>query len=188
MEPELSAQIVSFIARANDTLQDVHDWSTGTATGGPGEDGFYPIRNLSGQSNLALSPAGVAARMPTGQPFDWLFDCYGPREMVRVATGLSPLRAPRALIVTEVRAFAIAPDLSPAQTLGIRLNVLVNGGSILSSPLRILPGQLSSKADGTPQPVIATPRIPDDAPVTIEVEAAGSGAQGLMVYLKGNHE
>ncbi|MDQ1229266.1 hypothetical protein [Sphingomonas sp. SORGH_AS_0879] len=188
MEPELSAQIVSFIARANDTLQDVHDWSTGTATGGPGEDGLYPIRNLSGQSNLALSPAGVAARMPTGQPFDWLFECYATREMVRVATGLSPQRAPRALILSEIRVSVDAADVSPSQTYGLRMNVRVNGASILSSPVRILPGQLSSKAEGTPQPVIATPRIPDDALVTWDVELEGSGAQGLKGYLKGHYE
>ncbi|WP_454278973.1 hypothetical protein [Sphingomonas sp. Marseille-Q8236] len=185
------AQVADFVAvwqAWGNSVDQFNAWMMGTATGGPNGDGRYPLTNRGGQVVLVMCPAKLATLVPTGQPFDWLFDCYSPREMVRVATGLSPLRAPRVLILSEIRASVIVADMSSAQTYGIRINVRVAGTSILSAPLRILPGQLSSKADGTPQPTISTPRIPDDALVSIDVEAEGSGARGLVVYLKGNYE
>lgn len=188
LTPQNIADFIAVWTAWGVSVDQFNAWSMGTADGGPNKDGRYPLTNRGGAQVLVPCPAKITTLVPTGQPFDWPFECYGPREMVRVATGLSPLRAPRALILSEVRAFVTVADLSPSQTYGIRIDVLVNGTSILSAPLRILPGQLSSRADGTPQPVIATARIPDDAIVTINVDLEGSGAQGLVVYLKGNRE
>ncbi|WP_454280200.1 hypothetical protein [Sphingomonas sp. Marseille-Q8236] len=188
LTPQNVADFIAVWQGWSNSVDQFNAWMMGTATGGPNGDGRYPLTNRSNETALVMCPAKLATLVPTGQPFDWLFDCYGAREMVRVATGLSGLRAPRVLILSDIRAFVDVADMSPLQSYGIRMNVRVAGTSILSAPLRILPGQLSSKADGTPQPVIATPRIPDDALVSIDVEAEGSGARGLKVYLKGYYE
>ncbi|MEK9213135.1 hypothetical protein [Sphingomonas sp. 2378] len=58
---------------------------------------------------------------------------------------------------------------------------------MLSAPLLIKPGALSSRAEGTAQPVIAAPAIPDDAEISVDVLAEGMGARGLRVMLVGNY-
>ncbi|KQO51164.1 hypothetical protein [Sphingomonas sp. Leaf257] len=125
--------------------------------------------------------------MPTGQPVDLILQCYADQAVVRVGSRLSPVRVARPLTITGLRASLVLADQSPVETGGLRLDVKVNGASMLSAPLLIKPGQLSSRAAGIAQPVISAPAIPDDAEISVDVVAEGLGARGLRVMLVGNY-
>lgn len=170
------------ISISTQTLADqLRTWAAGTATGGPAGDGRYPVGTAS-----PLSPAAMAARLPTGQPIDLTIECFANQAIVRPGTRVAAVRASCAMTLTSVRASLFAPDQSALGTGGLRIDILANGASILSAPLRILPGQLTSQAVGTPPATLATISIPDDAEISVNVLAAGLGTKGLYVVLIGS--
>jgi len=161
--------------------------ATGSAQGGPNGDGLYPFTNRGGATVMVPCLAKIASSVPTGQPVDLILQCYADQAVVRLGSRLSPVRAARPLTISGIRGSLVLADQSPADTGGLRIDVKVNGVSMLSAPLLIKPGQLSSRAAGTAQPVISKPTIPDDAEISVDVVAEGVGARGLRVMLVGNY-
>lgn len=187
IEPEDVPWLRVWQQRVAELLGDMHAWATGAADGGPAGDGYYPIQNLSGQSPSSISPAALAARVPTGQPMMLTIACRSDDEAVRVDTRSGWRFAPRALTITSVGAAVSLPDQSAAGTDGIRIDLLVGGASILSAPLRILPGKRMSWAADTPQPGIVAPSVPARAEIVVAVLAEGVGALGLQIDIAGNY-
>jgi hypothetical protein len=100
-----------------------------------------------------------------------------------LATGASVayVRAPQAFTLTAVRSSVLVDSSSGLVTVAIK-----NAGSdILSTDLSIDATEFTSVTAATPA-VISAPAIGDDALLTIDITAAGTGAKGLIVTLIGH--
>lgn len=62
----LVAQITATVTLENRAIQLIADWYVGTATGGPNNNGQYPLRNSEGIEYLVPSPALLAEVMEKG--------------------------------------------------------------------------------------------------------------------------
>lgn len=90
------------------------------------------------------------------------------------------VRAPDAFTLTEVRASLLTESSSSP----VRVDVSVNGASILYPVITIDQGEKTSLTAATP-PVIEDGTIADDDEITIDIVSAGTGAKGLIVTLIG---
>jgi len=103
-------------------------------------------------------------------------------ETTAITTGAAKItfRAPYAFTLTAVRA-----SLTTASSSGLpEFDIKKNGVSVLSTQITIDVGELTSTAAATP-PVIATTAIADDDQITIDFNAAGTGATGVKIALIG---
>lgn len=91
------------------------------------------------------------------------------------------VRAPRAFTLSEVRASLLEASSSGP----VRVDVSVNGASILYPLITIDQGEKTSETAATP-PVIETDEIADDDEITIDIVSEGATAKGLIVTLKGS--
>jgi len=99
---------------------------------------------------------------------------------ITTGTGKVTFRASNALTLTAVRASLNTASSSGAVTVDIN----VNGVTILSTKLTIDEGEKTSVTALTPA-VISNTAIADDDEISIDIDAAGSGAKGLKVTLIG---
>lgn len=101
-----------------------------------------------------------------------------------VGTEVVTLRLPFAFVsITEVRASLTNPSTSGVVT----VNVKVNGTSLFSTNLTIDANETTSTT-ALVQPVLSPGNhgpLPDDAEVTVDIVAAGTGASGLKMSLIG---
>lgn len=99
-----------------------------------------------------------------------------------VGIGKTTFRAPWAMALTGVRA---SVQTAPAGA-ALQVDVNVNGASIFSTPLTIDAGEKTSVTAAVAA-VLATTAIPDDAEITIDIDAVGStsAGKGLKVVLLG---
>ncbi len=169
------------------SVDQLNAWSMGTAGGGPGGDGRYPLTNRAGTVVLIPCPAKIASLVPTGQPMMMSIDCYSDDEAVQANARAGWRFAPRALTIAAIGASVLQPDQSPVGTDGIRIDLLVDGASILSTPLRILPGVRMSWAAGTSQPTIVAPTIARRSEIVVAVLSGGVGALGLKIDIEGHY-
>ena len=103
-------------------------------------------------------------------------------EATPITTGAAKItfRAANALTLTAVRASLTTPSSSGP----VQVDVNVDGVSILSTKITIDEGEKTSVTAAIP-PVLSDTTIPDDAEITIDIDAAGTGATGLKVALIG---
>lgn len=103
-------------------------------------------------------------------------------ETTAITTGVGKVtfRMPYAFTVTGVRA-----SLTTASTSGLpTFDINENGGSILSTKLTIDVNEKSSTTASTAA-VITDTALADDAEITIDVDATGTGAAGAKIYIIG---
>lgn len=103
-------------------------------------------------------------------------------ESTAITTGAAKVtfRMPRAVTLTDVRA-----SLSTASSSGApAVDVNEAGVSIFSTTLTIDASEKTSTTAATPA-VISDANIADDAEITIDIDAAGTGAKGLKVTFIG---
>jgi hypothetical protein len=127
------------------------------------------------KSMLALTAADIA-----DAPAEFCIAL--PDETTPITAGPAKVtwRAPYAFTITSVRA-----SLSTASTSGIlSVNINENGTSILRTELTIDQGARTSVTAITPV-VISNPAVTDDAEITMDVDASGTGAKGLKVWILG---
>lgn len=101
-------------------------------------------------------------------------------ETTAITTGTAKLtwRAPRALVVTNLRA-----SLSTASSSGIpTVDINEAGTTILSTKLTIDANEKTSVTAATPY-VLSDTVIADDAEITFDIDVAGTGATGLKVKI-----
>ena len=103
-------------------------------------------------------------------------------ETTAITTGTAKVtfRMPWALTLTAVRA-----SLTTASTSGNpAIDIKESGASIFSTTLTIDATEKTSTTAATPA-VISDTALADDAEITVDISAAGTGAKGLKVYLIG---
>lgn len=89
--------------------------------------------------------------------------------------------APRAFTLSAVRAYVLSQSFSGQ----IIVNVKLNGTSIFGTRITIDQDEHSSTTSSAP-PVLVTTAIPDDGLLTVDIDAPGIGARGLVVTLIGS--
>lgn len=104
-------------------------------------------------------------------------------ETTAITTGTAKVtfRMPHAMTVSAVRASVNTVSSSGVVTVDIN----EGGTTILSTKLNIDASEKTSLTAATP-PVISDAALADDAEITIDIDAAGTGAKGLKVWLIGN--
>jgi len=106
--------------------------------------------------------------------------CSDETTELTAGTGKVTFRMPRTLTLTAVRATLTTASTSGAVTVDINKG----GASILSTKLTIDQDEKSSVTAETP-PVISDDTLEDNTEITVDIDAAGSGATGLKVWLVG---
>ena len=103
-------------------------------------------------------------------------------ETTTITTGTAKVtfRVPFAMTVTAVRASVNTVSSSGTPTVDIN----EEGTSILSTKLTIDANEKSSQTAAVPA-VISDASLADDAEITIDIDAAGTGAKGLKVWIIG---
>ena len=114
------------------------------------------------------------------EPVEIIIPVGTPTTAIVAATNVAYFRAPKAFTLLEARASVFTVSSSGLVT----VDVNENGTTLLSTKLTIDASEKTSLTAATP-PVISDSAIADDAEITIDVDTAGTGAQGLIVVLKG---
>jgi hypothetical protein len=130
------------------------------------------IKTVEGSTLLGSAPIVIAREIQLA--------CSDETTALTTGTAKVTFRAPRAMVVTGVRA-----SLTTAQTSGSIFTVDINesGTSILSTKLTINNTEKTSTTAATP-PVISDSAIADDAEITIDIDQVGDGtAKGLKVTI-----
>ncbi|MEH0194583.1 hypothetical protein V7S57_02490 [Caulobacter sp. CCNWLY153] len=152
---------------------------TGSATGGPGGDGYYPVTLDDGSTVNMPCLARINAETQVGQAI--CMAVVGDYEVLSYGASQAFARSHVAFDLLAVRA-----SLSAASTAGqVVIDIRKNGVSILSTKITILPGFRSSLQGGATQPVIIDTAIAVDDELTVDVLTEGTAAKGLKVMAVG---
>jgi hypothetical protein len=109
-----------------------------------------------------------------------IIDVTNETSTVVTGTGVRTFRMPFAFTLTEVRS-----SLTTASTSGlVTVDINETGTTILSTKLSIDANETTSETAATAA-VISDSSLADGAEITIDIDAAGTGAEGLKVYLIG---
>jgi hypothetical protein len=128
------------------------------------------------KSMLALRAADIAH-----MPAEFCIALSDETTAITAGTAKVTWRAPYAFTIDSVRA-----SLSTASTSGIlAVDINENGTSILSTDLTIDQGARTSVTATNPV-VISNPIVTDDAEITMDVNASGTNAKGLKVWILGH--
>lgn len=137
---------------------------------------------VSTAQQAALDTKLTAANMAALKPPEF-FTVAVSDETTNITTGTAKVtfRMPYAFTLTGIRA-----SLTTASTSGLpQVAVKENGVSILSTNITIDANEKTSTTAAT-LPVISDASLADDAEITIDIVAAGTGAKGLKVTFLGN--
>lgn len=130
----------------------------------------------------ALDAKLTAATMAALKPPEF-FTVAVSDEATAITTGTAKItfRMPYGFTITGVRA-----SLTTASTSGLpQVAIKENGTTILSTNITIDVSEKTSTTAATP-PVISDASLADDAEITIDIVAAGTGAKGLKVTFLGS--
>lgn len=132
--------------------------------------------------STGTSPASWAEYAPGGNPTESIIVAVDD-ETTAITTGTAKVtfRMPYAFTLSAVRASLTTASSSGAP----QVDINEGGASILSTRILIDQGATTS-VGSSPQPVISDSALADNAEMTIDIDAAGTGAAGLKVYLIGN--
>jgi len=179
---EAAQAMADIVGKLTTFLTQQLNWAAGAANGGPNGDGRYPFTLPDGTETLIPCPAKIELGGLDTEVIGFVV-CADATILTAERRAWDRVAFP--FHVSEIRACLAAP--SSAAGGNVSIDVRVNGTSILLTKLTILTGQTTSKAAGTPQPVIISPDIPDDAEISIAVLGAGANAKGLRVKLIGQN-
>lgn len=103
-------------------------------------------------------------------------------ETTAITTGTSKItfRAPFAMTLVAVP----RASLSTASTANDpTIDINVGGASIFNTQKLYIPVNVKTSKDASGQAALLTTSVADDAEITIDIDAAGTGAKGLKVTL-----
>jgi hypothetical protein len=109
-----------------------------------------------------------------GSPYDLSFAISDEVTQIVTGTSVTTLYSPRIFTVSQVK-FSLSNSGSTTST----IDVFKNGSSILASPLSLGSGASVTGVTISPNQFVETDKI------TVDIDAAGTGAAGAKVYLKG---
>jgi hypothetical protein len=110
----------------------------------------------------------------------WIINVTNEFDVITTGTAKRTFRAPYAFNVSAVRSSVNTVSSSGVVTMDIN----EEGTSILSTKLSIDASEKVSTTAATPA-VISDAALADFAEITLDVDAAGTGAKGLVVYIFG---
>lgn len=144
---------------------------------------FDDIGNAIGASVTAAAPAAAttAAAAALATRTETFLIVVGD-ETTNIATGTAKVtfRMPYALTLTAVRA-----SLSTASSSGLPGVDVKNGGVSVFSTVVTIDASAKTSVGATTPAVISGAALADNAEITIDITAAGTGAKGLKVTLIG---
>ncbi len=122
-----------------------------------------------------------AASTITALPFELGINVSNPTDAITTGTNkTNPFRLPAGVTLTGVRA-----SLKTASSSGVvTVDINEGGTSVLSTKLTIDANEKTSETAATAA-VISDSALADDAEITIDIDTAGTGAVGLVVWLIG---
>jgi hypothetical protein len=135
---------------------------------------YIPFYDASG----AIAGKALARNLKPSEV--WMYAVSDETTTITAGTGKLTVRAPRALTVTAVRSSLTTVSSSGLVTVDIN----EAGVSILSTTLSIDASEKTSTTAATAA-AISDASIADDAEITFDIDAAGTGAKGLKVYIIG---
>lgn len=145
--------------------------------------GLVPAPAEGDGSTKFLKADGTWAVPPGGTVTKIMMSCSDLTTALTPGTNKAVFRMPYAMTLTSVRAsLATADTGSPVS--GITIDINENGSTILSTKLTIDGGEKTSTAAATPA-VISDTALADDAEITVDIDAVGGNATGLIVTLIG---
>ena len=160
---------------------------TGTSQGN-----VYATHFLSGSTDIAtmfekpivagnyIGKSGGTTISLTGAPLSFAFAISD--ETTQITSGTTAkftMYAPTNMTLTGVKA-----SLTSSGSTGSQFDVNVNGSSILSTKLTIDTNKFTSVSSAVP-PVISSASIAENDKITVDIDAAGTGAAGAKIYLIG---
>ncbi|MGH9962293.1 MAG: hypothetical protein ACREBC_35090 [Pyrinomonadaceae bacterium] len=128
-------------------------------------------------------PVVLLIEIDDGVPIVDVIGIAASDETTVLTTGTAKvtIRMPYAFNLTAVRS-----NINTVSSSGlVTVDINENGVSILSTKLSIDAGEKTSETAAVP-PVISDSALADDAEITIDIDAAGTGAKGLKVWLIGS--
>lgn len=132
------------------------------------------------QANASATYLTQASASATYAPLEsyQIFELTRETENVSAGSSVLTFRAPYAVTLTQIPR-AMLSNSSNAQT---DIDINVSGSSIFTTLLSIDSGEKTSFTAATPA-VLGITSIPNDAEITFDVDATGSGGKGLKVVL-----
>lgn len=172
-----------------------HSYFSNIVVTGTSQGNVYATNLYSGSTNLAtiinnasssitagnyLGKSGSTTLSLTGVPVTLAFAISD--ETTQITSGTTAkltIYAPKNMTLTSVKA-----SLTQSGSTSSQFDINVNGSSILSTKLTIDANEFKS-VDASVQPVISSASISEDAKITVDIDAAGTGAAGAKIYLLG---
>lgn len=141
---------------------------------------FITANSSYGQANSAASFANGAftAANTSGNVF-MTVALSDETTAITTGTGKITFRAPYPMTLNQLPRASLSTASSSGNP---TVNIKVNGSSIFSTTLTIDATEKTSTTAATPA-VLSTTSIPDDGEITMDIDAAGTGATGLKVTL-----
>lgn len=186
-----------FIAGHNLTgTNNDHSYFSNIVSTGTSQGNIYATNYFSGSTALAtsisniisysitpgnyLGKSGTTVLSLTGAPLSFAFAISD--ETTQITSGTTAkftMYAPTNMTLTGVKA-----SLTSSGSTGSQFDVNVNGSSILSTKLTIDTNKFTSVSSAVP-PVISSASIAENDKITVDIDAAGTGAAGAKIYLIG---
>lgn len=115
-------------------------------------------------------------------PIEVQLACSNLTTSLAVADNVGYFRAPRAFTIEQVRASLLTASSSGA----VEIDIEKNGSTIFSTKLTIDANELTSTTAATAA-VLSDTSAGDDDLFAIHIDAAGTGAKGLIITILGTH-
>ena len=170
----------------NDTLLSLKTVSSG-GVGGVTQamvdvwDNSEPDLGLPATNGYVLSSTTAGVRSwvaQSGGEEVWIISISDQTTALTTGTGKFTFRVPYGASVTSVKA-----SLKTASSSGIpTFDINKNGTTILSTKLTIDASEKTSNTAAV-SPVISVPGLDDDSEITIDIDVAGTGAIGAIIYI-----
>ena len=132
---------------------------------------------LGGHNLTATTNDTVYVSNIVGAPYDLTFAVSDETTAITTGTDKIALYAPRGFEVSKVKV-----SLTTTGSTTTTVDVNVGGTTILTSPISLTSGVYVNSTTG-----IATSSISEDDRITVDIDAAGTDAKGLKIYLIGKN-
>jgi len=184
---ELSATTIS-ILNSGATARQYFDYSgnivesgvtNSSIIGGSGNTISSGLRNviIAGVGISATTSDTLYASNIVGAPYDLSFAISDETTQITSGTSKIVLYAPRNFTVSKVKT-----SLTTSGSTTTTVDVNVGGSTILTAPISLSSGVFVNSTTS-----ITAPTISEDNRITVDIDAAGTGAKGLKIYLIGKN-